>query len=84
VCYDFFCRDVLNTPLFKTTDIQVIIRDFISVGDKAHGNMHLVCIDNLDGISSKKIEEMSAKIDAAMERVINSYERFYETRLRRS
>ena len=71
VCYDYFCRDILNSVLLKTAGVQEIIRDFLAVGNKAYGNTHLVCVDNLSRLSSRKIEKMSAKISATMNKAAN-------------
>jgi len=66
VCYEFFCNDILKSSLFKAADIQKIIGDFVSVGNKAHGNTHLQCINNLETISSTKMEKMISKINLVM------------------
>jgi len=58
VCYEFFCEDVLKKALFKASHIQAIISDFVSVGKNAHGNTHLICVENLDRLSSTKIEKI--------------------------
>lgn len=75
VCYDFFCEDIVKSYLFKTADIQTIIHDFISIGNKAHGNTHLLCIDNLNLLSLKKIQKMLYKVRSTLNRVVNI--RFY-------
>jgi hypothetical protein len=69
VCYEFFCNDILKSSLFKAADIQKIIGDFVSVGNKAHGNTHLQCINNLETISSAKIEKMIYKINLLMDSI---------------
>ena len=71
VCYEFFCEDILKSYLFKAANIQEIIKDFASVGNKAYGNTHLLCIDNLDIISSTKIEKMIYKISLVMNKMAN-------------
>jgi hypothetical protein len=74
VCYDFFCKNILNSRLFKVIGIQIIIHDFLSIGNKAYGNTHLVCIDNLDRLSSKKIEKMSDRIGVIKDRLRSFYD----------
>ena len=71
VCYDFFCDDICKSHLFKTADIQTIIHDFISIGNKAHGNTHLLCIDNLDVLSPQKIQKILYKVSLIINRVDN-------------
>ena len=79
VCYEFFCDDMLKSYLFMTTNIQIIIKDFVSVGNKAYGHTHLLCIDNLDIISSTKIEKMIYKISLVMNKIASL--RFYDDAL---
>ena len=62
VCYEFFCENVLKTNFFSTSNIKTIINNFASIGNKAYGNTHLLCIDNLDILSSNKIDKISYKI----------------------
>ena len=62
VCYDFFCEDILKSHFFQTSDIQTIIKGFISIGNMAYGNTHLLCIHNLDSLSSNKINKILHKI----------------------
>ncbi|MBI9083708.1 MAG: hypothetical protein JEZ11_08920 [Desulfobacterales bacterium] len=45
------------------------IQNFLAAGNKAHGNTHLLCIDNLDVISPTKIEKMLSHIDSLMESI---------------
>ena len=66
VCYEFFCEDILKSNVFKGANIQKFINDFVSVGNKAYGNTHLLCVDNLDIISSTKIDKMIDKISLVM------------------
>ncbi len=69
VCYEFFCEDILKSSLFKASNIQKIINEFASIGNKAYGNTHLLCIDNLDIISSTKIDKMIYKINLVMNKI---------------
>ncbi len=69
VCYEFFCKDILKNYLFQTADIRKIINDFIAIGNKAHRNTHLICIDNLGIISSMKIEKINYKIGLVMKKI---------------
>jgi hypothetical protein len=64
VCYDFFCDAVSDSPSFQATDIKTIVREFISIGNKVSGNTHLICIDNVETMSSIKIDAMLQKIDS--------------------
>jgi hypothetical protein len=69
VCYEFFCKDILKSPLFIDKNIKKIIKDFTSVGNKARGNTHLVCIDNLETISPTKIDKMIYKIGSVINEI---------------
>jgi len=62
VCYEFFCEDVVKNAIFKASPIQAIITDFVSIGKNAHGNTHLICVQNLDCLSSRKIEKIDDNI----------------------
>ena len=69
VCYEFFCESILRSYLFNAANIQKIINDFASVGNKAHGNTHLLCIDNLGIISPTKIKRVIYKISLVMNKM---------------
>lgn len=71
VCYEFFCEDILKSYLFRAINIKKIINGFASVGNKAHGYTHLLCIDNLGIISSSKIGKMIYKISSVMNEIAN-------------
>ncbi|MEJ2095627.1 MAG: hypothetical protein P8Y38_00480 [Deltaproteobacteria bacterium] len=68
VCYDFFCRWILDSPGFKTAGIQKIIHGFVAVGKKAHGNTQLMCIEDLNILSPRKIEKMNQRACALLKR----------------
>ena len=65
VCYEFFCKDILKSHLFRAINIKKIVNDFVSVGNRARGNTHLICVDNLEIISSLRIDKMIYKIGLA-------------------
>ena len=69
VCYEFFCEDILKTCLFRSSNINSIINDFISIGNRAYGNTHLLCIDNLDILSSNKINQIMYKISLILNKM---------------
>jgi len=71
VCYEFFCEDILKSDLLIPAYILEIIKDFSLIGNKAYGNIHLLCIENLEIISSKKIDKMIHKICILMNKVAN-------------
>ena len=66
VCYEFFCQRILDSHNFRASNIQWIIKEFISIGNRAYGNTHLICIDNLKTISQKKMVKMNNKIKQLM------------------
>ena len=70
VCYEFFCTQILNDPVFKASNIQRLIKEFVSIGNKAHGNTHLVCIEDLNKLSNTK----KAKIELKIERLTSELE----------
>jgi hypothetical protein len=69
VCYQFFCNEVIESALYKSVGIQAIINDFVSIGKSAHGDVHLICIDNLEILSPQKIEKICYKIKMLMKEV---------------
>lgn len=75
VCYEFFCKDILKSPVFRTINIQKIIHDFVSVGNKAHGNTHLLCVDHLETISPSKINKMVDKMNSVMNEIATIFRR---------
>ena len=52
VCYDFFCDAISNSNDFKTSKIQAVIKEFVATGNRARGNTHLICIENIEGSRS--------------------------------
>jgi hypothetical protein len=71
VCYDFFCDAIAGSPTFQATDIQEIVREFLSIGNNALGSTHLVCINDLESISQKKIDKMLRRIESLIEETYN-------------
>jgi hypothetical protein len=67
VCYDFFCDAIAGSPSFQATDIQEFIREYLATGNNALGSTHLVCIDDLESISQKKIDKMLWRIESLIE-----------------
>jgi hypothetical protein len=59
VCYEFFCDKILIEYNFHTLNIQQAIKEFINIGNRAYGNTHLICVDNLKKISTRKILEIT-------------------------
>ena len=68
VCYEFFCDEVLKSNAFKATGIQAIIGDFVSIGKNAYSRTHLICVEDLDRLSTGKIEKMDANIGSLLAR----------------
>jgi hypothetical protein len=68
VCYDFFCDAISKNGPFQAADITEFIHEFVSIGNRAHGATHLICIDNLECVSRKKIKKMKKKIDSLLKR----------------
>jgi len=54
VCYEFFCNEILNDKNFQALNYQHAIKEFINIGNRACGNTHLICVDNLKKISTRK------------------------------
>jgi hypothetical protein len=70
VCYDFFCDAISDSFSFQATNLKEIVREFVSIGNRAHGASHLICIDNVDIISSTKIDTMLKRINTLKMRLI--------------
>lgn len=62
VCYEFFCDDISQRQSFRDTKITEIVHDFATIGTRAHGSKHLLCIEDLGIISPAKIEKMIYRI----------------------
>jgi hypothetical protein len=69
VCYDFFCDAISDSLSFKAVDIPKIVREFMAIGNKAHGNTHLICIDDLGIIASKKIDKIAQRIHSLTKKI---------------
>jgi hypothetical protein len=63
VWYDFFCDAISEDARFRAAGLQTIVCEFIMIGNKAQGNTHLGCVENLKSIPTFKIEKMLEKID---------------------
>jgi len=70
VCHEFFCDDILQSPVFRATDIQSVISEFAAIGNKAYGNTHLLCIEDLGAVSRKKIHRMRCRMAALTEELV--------------
>lgn len=66
VCYEYFCDDILGRHSFRNTKITEIVHGFTTIGTRAHGGKHLMCIEDLGVISSEKIEKMTDRISLVM------------------
>ena len=71
VCYEFFCDKILIDKNFHTLNIQQAIKEFINIGNRAYGNTHLICVDNLSLISTRKILKISNHTWKLMEKLAN-------------
>jgi len=81
VCYEFFCEPILRSNHFKASNIQQGIKEFISIGNRALGNTHLICVDHLQLISSKKILQMNDRIDQLMVNLTDRMPDLYDVKL---
>ncbi len=72
VCYDFFCDDILHVNSTKTGRILALIKDFVSLGNRAHGAAHLLCIDDLDILKPKKIEKLCCKASLILDKLADT------------
>lgn len=71
VCYEYFCDRILNSDNFRKSNILPIIKEFVSMGNKAYGNTHLICIYDLNIISKNKIVKINGKIEDLMNKLAN-------------
>ena len=71
VCHEFFCEQILVSKNIQASNIQQAVKEFISIGNRAYGNTHLICVDNLSLISPKKIFKISNQIWKLMEKLAN-------------
>lgn len=63
VCHEFFCNRILADEKFRKADIQPLLKAFISAGNRAHGNAHLICVPDLRVISSRKLLKLRSKME---------------------
>ena len=71
VCYEFFCEGISKSEMFQAANIRKIAHEFVSVGNKARGKTHLICIDNLDLLSATKMDKMISKIKGMAVKLAN-------------
>ena len=71
VCYDFFCEEVRNRNCFMTGRLRAIIHDFVSLGNRAHGNIHLLCIADLELLSPQKIDQLCCRAGRIQNQIAN-------------
>jgi hypothetical protein len=62
VCYLFFCEEIEKDELYKNSNIKFLIKDFLSIGNRAYGNEHLICVDDIQRITDTKIEIMNLRM----------------------
>ena len=75
VCYEFFCEKILSDNNFRASNIQQIIREFISIGARAYGNTHLICVDDLKKMSKEKIVKINTKIEGLISKLADEHMR---------
>ena len=68
VCYQYFCDEVTGSDSLQTASLQAIINRFASLGNKAHGNAHLLCVADLDLLSPTKINNLLRKARRLLEK----------------
>lgn len=71
VCYEFFCNKLLIHTNHQMESIKSIIKEFILLGNKSHGNKHLICIDDLSRISRTKLLKINEKITLLITKTAN-------------
>ena len=69
VCYDYFCQDILKSPMLQLSGLQDIIKAFLAAGNRARSSIHLICLQDPDRLPLKKIEMISKKIEDLSERI---------------
>lgn len=62
VCYEFFCDKLLIHANHQMEFIRYIINEFVLLGKNSHGNIHLICIDDVSIISRTKLLKINKKI----------------------
>ncbi len=72
VCYEFFCEQIEGSNKFQTSNMQQAVKEFVAIGSKAHGNAHLICVDNLGLISAGKIARINDRIGRLMAKLANA------------
>jgi hypothetical protein len=69
VCHEYFCEEIVDSENFQNARIQDIIHRFVSIGSKARGNTHLLCIADLDILSPRKIDNFCDKIGLLLDEI---------------
>jgi hypothetical protein len=72
VCYAFFCEEIMKSHLYKTFPMQTMVNEFVSIGNKMHGNTHLVCISDLESLAPQKIEKLCKKIHLMIDKMVQN------------
>ena len=71
VCCEFFCNEILNNKNFQALNFQQVIKEFVNIGNRAYGNTHLICVDNLKKISTRKLLEITNRTWKLMVKLTN-------------
>lgn len=66
VCYDYFCDPMIDSDIMQSSGIRELIKQFKSVGNRAHGHDHLICMSDLNQISAKKLVTMRQKLEVLL------------------
>ena len=72
VCYEFFCENITKSSFFKMSNIQTIINEFGSIGKNAYRNIHLICLDDLHVLSTRKIDKIYNKVNLMIKMMANT------------
>ena len=71
VCYEFFCEKIIRNNNFKKSGIDKLVKMFGSVGQRAYGSQHLICIPSIENLSKRKIDKINGNIVKMMKAMAN-------------
>ena len=62
ICYEFFCEKIIRNNKFQKTGVEKLVKMFDSVGQRAYGSQHLICIPSIEKLSKRKIDKINGNI----------------------
>jgi hypothetical protein len=71
VCYQYFCDKFEKDEIYKASNIRLLVKEFLSIGNRVYEGAHLISIEDLQRIPDAKINKMNFRIIKLLESLKN-------------